>query len=391
MRDLVTTFAQLESAGGMVLVLATVLALWFSNSGWAFWYTWFLGIPVQVSVGQLILAKPLILWINDGLMAIFFLLVGLEIKRELLEGQLASFRQLLFPSVGALGGMVVPALIYALVNWGDPLALHGWAIPMATDIAFALGVLTLFGQRVPGSLKFFLLTLAIMDDIGAIIVIALFYSDALSLVSIALASGFIGVLFAMNVLGITKIRAYMIVGVLLWICVLKSGIHATLAGVVIAFAIPLRVKKGEHSPARHLEHLLHPWSNFFVLPLFAFANAGISLAGMGLDSIFHPVPLGIVAGLFIGKQAGVFGWLYLGVRWGLIHMPQGLSWKMIYGVAILCGVGFTMSLFIGSLAFEMEGCPLCVSINRVGTMLGSLLSCVVGMMVLYRVLPRRQG
>ncbi|WP_069859052.1 Na+/H+ antiporter NhaA [Desulfoplanes formicivorans] len=388
-RQFFADFARLEAAGGILLMVATVLALWFSNSQLALWYTYFLTIPVQVSIGQLILAKPLVLWINDGLMAVFFLLVGLEIKRELLEGQLSSLSQVMFPSIGALGGMVVPALIYALFNLADPAALHGWAIPMATDIAFALGILTLFGRRVPIALKFFLLTLAIMDDIGAIIVIALFYSGALSILSMVLACVAIGVLFAMNLLGVTRPRAYLIVGTILWIFVLKSGIHATLAGVVIAFAIPLRVREGiEHSPAMRLEHTLHPWSTFLILPLFAFANAGVPLGGMGLSSLLHPVPLGIMAGLFIGKQAGVFGFLYLAVRAGLVHLPAGLSWKEIYGVAILCGVGFTMSLFIGSLAFEMEGCRLCTSINRIGIMLGSLFSCVLGAIVLHRVLPR---
>jgi NhaA family Na+:H+ antiporter len=391
-RQLLADFARLEAAGGILLMLATVLALWLSNSQLALWYTYFLAIPVQVSIGQLILAKPLVLWINDGLMAVFFLLVGLEIKRELLEGQLSSLSQVMFPSMGALGGMIVPALIYALFNLADPAALHGWAIPMATDIAFALGILTLFGRRVPVALKFFLLTLAIMDDIGAIIVIALFYSGALSLLSMVLACLAIGVLLSMNLLGVQRIRAYMVVGIILWIFVLKSGIHATLAGVVIAFAIPLRVREGmEHSPAMHLEHSLHPWSTFFILPLFAFANAGVPLGGMDLSSLMHPVPLGITLGLFVGKQAGVFGFLYLAVRLNLVHLPAGLTWKEIYGVSILCGVGFTMSLFIGSLAFEMEGCQICASINRIGIMLGSLVSCLFGALVLHLVLPRDHG
>ncbi|WP_462325430.1 Na+/H+ antiporter NhaA [Desulfoplanes sp.] len=389
-RKMVADFARLESAGGILLMVATIVALWLNNSRLAFWYTYFLGIPVQVSIGQLILAKPLVLWINDGLMAVFFLLVGLEIKREILEGQLSSVSQVVFPSIGALGGMVVPALIYALFNLGDPDALHGWAIPMATDIAFALGILTLFGKRVSIALKFFLLTLAIMDDIGAIIVIALFYSGALSVLSMSLALVAIAVLVAMNVFGVKKIRAYIIVGAILWIFVLKSGIHATLAGVVIAFAIPLRIRKDPgYSPAAHLEHSLHPWATFLILPLFAFANAGVPLGGLTLDALLHPVPLGIMAGLFVGKQLGVFGFLYLAVKLRMVRMPEGLSWQEIYGVAILCGVGFTMSLFIGSLAFEMEGCQICASINRIGILLGSLVSCIAGFLVLYRVLPRK--
>ena len=373
-------FLRLEAAGGIVLVISAGLALVMANSFLSPLYQAFLEVPVVVQVGGLILAKPLLLWINDGLMAVFFFLVGLEIKREVLQGELSSLSQASLPGFAALGGMAIPALVYVLVNLGDTETLRGWAIPAATDIAFALGVLALLGRRVPAVLKIFLLALAIMDDLGAIVIIAVFYTSDLSLISLGLAAVGIVILALLNLFNCVRSAAYVMVGLAVWVCVLKSGVHATLAGVAVAFFIPLRAKTEEgHSPLEHLEHMLHPWVAFAILPLFAFANAGVSLEGLTPASLFAPVPLGIAAGLFIGKQLGVFGFTYGAVRLGLARMPQGVSWLQIYGLSLLTGIGFTMSLFIGTLAFD--GMDHATGI-RLGVLSGSFLSAFGGYFLL---------
>ncbi|MET1081434.1 MAG: Na+/H+ antiporter NhaA [Pseudomonas sp.] len=372
-----TRFFQLEAASGLLLILAAVLALIINNSPLDYLYNALLETPVVAQVGALKIAKPLLLWINDGLMAVFFLIIGLEVKREVLEGQLQQPAQIVLPGAAAIGGMLVPALVYWALNANNPGALGGWAIPMATDIAFALGVLALLGKRVPASLKLFLMTLAIIDDLGAIIVIALFYSTELSTLSLSMASLFLATLILMNRLGVSKLAPYLLIGLCLWVCVLKSGVHATLAGVALAFTIPLRPRDGAPSPALALEHVLHPWVAFGILPLFAFANAGVPLKGMTLDSFVHPVPLGIAAGLLLGKTVGVFGLTWLAVKSKLAKLPLGANWGQVLGVAILCGIGFTMSLFVGSLAF-VPGSSEFAGMDRVGILTGSLLAAVIG-------------
>jgi len=374
-------FLKLESAGGIILVGAAVLALILNNSPLSWLYDLLLDTPVEIRVGALKLAKPLLLWINDGLMAVFFLLIGLEIKREVIDGQLSSLSQLALPGIAAIGGMAVPALIYVFFNFNYPGALNGWAIPAATDIAFALGVMTLLGSRVPLSLKLFLLTLAIIDDLGAIVIIAVFYTGNLSLVSLALAGVAIAALVVMNLMGVKRIAAYVIVGVVLWICVLKSGVHATLAGVALAFAIPLRTKEDEPCPLRELEHTLHPWVAFGIMPIFAFANSGVSLEGMSLFTLFEPIPVGVALGLFLGKQLGVFGFSKLCIKLGLAKMPEGASWLSLYGTSVLCGIGFTMSLFISTLAFDPGATDEGIS-ARLGILAGSFVSAICGYLLL---------
>lgn len=377
LRSTFTRFFQLEAASGLLLIAAAALALIINNSSLSWLYSGLLDTPVVAQVGALKIAKPLLLWINDGLMALFFLLIGLEVKREVLDGQLAKPSQVVLPGAAAIGGMVVPALIYWFINRDDPAALGGWAIPMATDIAFALGVLALLGKRVPVSLKLFLMTLAIIDDLGAIIVIAIFYSGALSTLSLALAAACIIALIAMNRLGVVKLGPYMIIGLILWVCVLKSGVHATLAGVTLAFCIPLRTKNAEPSPLLTLEHALHPWVAYGILPLFAFANAGLSLSGVAVESFTHHVPMGIAAGLLLGKTLGVFGLTWLAVKTGIAALPQGANWGQVLGVAILCGIGFTMSLFVGSLAF-VPGASDYAGMDRMGILTGSILAALIG-------------
>lgn len=372
-------FLKLEAAGGIVLMAAAVLALVIANSVFAGYYDAFLATPVAVEFGALKIAKPLLLWVNDGLMAIFFLLVGLEIKREFLQGELSSRDQAALPFLAAVGGMALPALAYVFITWGDPVHTRGWAIPAATDIAFALGILSLIGARAPLSLKVLLTAIAIIDDLGAIIIIALFYTENLSVMSLGLAAiGLFG-LAALNFANVRRLAPYIIVGVFLWVCVLKSGVHATLAGVAIAMALPLRgdTKNDEHGepPLLRLEHSLLPWVAFGIMPLFGFANAGVSFAGMGLDSFAHPVTAGIIAGLVVGKMAGVFGFAWLAIKSGIAKMPMGANWMQIYGIACLCGVGFTMSLFIGTLAFED---PSYAATVRLGVLTGSLISGVIG-------------
>jgi NhaA family Na+:H+ antiporter len=367
----------MEAASGLLLIAAAALALIINNSPLAWLYNGLLDVPVVAQVGALKIAKPLLLWINDGLMALFFLLIGLEVKREVLEGHLSKASQIVLPGAAAIGGMVVPALIFWALNKDDPSALSGWAIPMATDIAFALGVLALLGKRVPVSLKLFLMTLAIIDDLGAIIVIALFYSGEMSSLSLMLAALSIVALIAMNRLGVIKLGPYLIIGLLLWICVLKSGVHATLAGVVLAFCIPLRTKNAESSPLLTLEHALHPWVAFGILPLFAFANAGVPLSGVTLESFTHHVPMGIAAGLLLGKTLGVFGLTWLAVKTSMATLPTGANWGQVFGVSILCGIGFTMSLFVGSLAFA-PGASEYAGMDRMGILTGSILAALIG-------------
>jgi Na+:H+ antiporter, NhaA family len=374
-----------EAAGGLLLVIAALVALLASNSPLDRLYDGFLDTPVAVRIGPLAIDKPLLLWINDGLMAIFFFLVGLEIKRELLRGELSTFRQAVLPAVAAIGGMVAPAIIYLAVTAEDPVAHRGWAIPAATDIAFAVGVLALLGPRIPASLKIFLLALAIIDDLGAIIIIAVFYTEQLSLTSLLLAAAGITVLVTLNVRGVTRLAPYVLTGLFIWVCVLKSGVHATLAGVVVALAIPLTGKaKDEPSLLEQLEESLHPWVAFAVLPLFAFANAGVSLRELSLGQLLEPIPLGIAAGLFAGKAIGIFGAAWIAVMGGVAGKPEGATWPQILGVAVLGGIGFTMSLFIGMLAFPepAQAAPL-----RLGVLAGSLLSAVVGYLLLALVSP----
>lgn len=376
----VKEFLKLESSSGILLIFATLLAMIAANTPLSGLYESLLKIPIEIRLGGLEIAKPMLLWVNDGLMAIFFLLIGLEVKREILEGELSSLSQVVLPGIAALGGMLVPALFYVYLNLGDSTALNGWAIPAATDIAFALGILALLGKRVPTSLKIFLLALAIIDDLGAIVIIAIFYSGDLSMVSLVLAAFCLAILVILNIRNVTSIAAYMIVGVILWVCVLKSGVHATLAGVAVAFTIPLKGKDEEH-PLEHLEHSLHPWVAFAILPVFAFANAGVPLEGMGLKDIFQPVPLGILLGLVIGKQIGVFGFSWVSIRLGFAKIPDGANSLQLYGVSTLCGIGFTMSLFIGSLAFEHTGGEYLMT-YRIGILAGSLIAAVLGYLLL---------
>jgi NhaA family Na+:H+ antiporter len=375
-----------ESSVGILLMIATVLAMVLANSPLHWIYDYFLETPLEVRIGrQLHIAKPLLLWINDGLMAVFFFLIGLEVKREVLVGQLSTRSQIALPGAAAVGGMLVPALIYVLLNFGDDVALNGWAIPAATDIAFALGVLALLGDRVPSSLKIFLLALAIMDDLGAIVIIALFYSGDLSTTMLVLSAICLSILIIMNRMKVDVIPPYIWVGVFLWIFVLKSGVHATLAGVALAFCIPLKSKSNpDHSPVESLEHSLHPWVNYLILPVFAFANAGIPLQGMGIGALFHPVPLGIMLGLIVGKLVGVYGFSMAAIKFGIARMPENANGRHIIGVASLCGIGFTMSLFIGGLAFEHTGgdAVTYLTSHRIGILSGSLVSGILGYVVL---------
>lgn len=365
-----------EAAGGVLLLLAAAFALALDNSPLAHLYDRLLTVPVVVQVGGLLLEKPLLLWINDGLMALFFLLVGLEIKRELMEGNLSSWRQATLPVVAAFGGMLVPALVYAVLNAGDPVAMRGWAIPAATDIAFAVGILALLGSRVPVGLKVFLLALAVIDDLGVILIIALFYTSELSIHSLAIAGAAAAVLLALNLGGVSRLLPYILAGIVMWVAVLKSGVHATLAGVVIALFIPLHTDRaGETPPLVRAEHGLHGYVMLLVMPLFAFANAGVHLEGLSVGDFLSPIPLGIAAGLFAGKQLGIFGLSFLAVRFGFCRLPVGVNWLHLYGAAALAGIGFTMSLFIGTLAF---GNPEYQAAVRIGVLSGSLLSGIVG-------------
>jgi NhaA family Na+:H+ antiporter len=371
-------FLRLEAAGGFLLLGAAILAVVLANSPMAWLYNGLLDTPLAVQLGALKIAKPLLLWINDGLMAIFFLLVGLEIKREVAEGELSRWSRAALPLVAAIGGVALPAVIYLLINAGSPVTQRGWAIPTATDIAFALGVLTVLGPRAPATLKIFLLATAIIDDLGAIIIIAVFYTADLSLAALLLGAAGVLLLAILNLVGVRRLAPYILIGVAIWVCVLKSGIHATLAGVAVALLVP----RGDarQSPLRDLEHMLHPWVTFAIMPIFAFANAGVSFAAVSMSDLFAPLSLGILAGLFIGKQLGVLGASWAAVRLGVCRLPHGVSWPAFYGVCLLTGIGFTMSLFIGSLAFAG---PEHTTGVKLGVFLGSIASGLCGYLLLW--------
>ena len=384
-------FLRKESASGLLIISAAVLAVIAENTPLKPLYDALLGTPAGIRFGALAIDKPLLLWINDGLMAVFFFLVGLEIKREVLDGELSDPSRIALPAIAAIGGMIVPAAFFVYINHGDPAAMTGWAIPMATDIAFALAILSLLGSRVPVALKVFLLTLAIIDDLGAIIFIALFYSTDISTLSLAISAVTIVILFFMNRFGVNKIAPFILVGTVLWIAVLKSGVHATLAGILLAFFIPLNRDSDEaESPLRHLEHMLHPYVAFMIMPLFAFANAGISMNGLSPELLLSPVPMGIMTGLFFGKQIGVFGFAWLAATLRIGRLPEGVDWLQLYGVSALCGIGFTMSLFISSLAAEQAGTDM-ITLHRIGIIEGSLLSAVTGYLILAYALRNKTG
>ncbi|WP_303720727.1 Na+/H+ antiporter NhaA [Malonomonas rubra] len=380
------SFFKKESTAGILLIFSAIFAIILANTPLANYYELLINTPVAVQIGKLEIAKPLLLWINDGLMAVFFLLVGLELKREMLQGELSQLSNVILPGIGAIGGMLVPAAVYLLFNYQNQTAAQGWAIPAATDIAFALGVLSLLGSQVPTSLKVFLTSLAIFDDIGAILIIAIFYTANISFSALLIATTCLILLFIINRIGVHERAPYFVIGMIMWVALLKSGVHATLAGVLLALFIPIKPDK-EHAESmlHELEHELHGLVAFVILPLFAFANSGINLANVGLDYLLHNVPLGIACGLFFGKQIGIFSFCWLGIKLNLTRLPQGMSWTSLYGIALLCGIGFTMSLFIGSLAFEETGTNQLFD-ERLGIIIGSLLSGIVGYLVLKRVL-----
>lgn len=381
---------QHDAAGGILLVIAACFALLLANTPLNGFYQGVLNLPVVVQFGSFEIAKPLLLWINDGLMALFFFMVGLEIKREILDGHLNSVEKITLPGISAIAGIAVPALIYWWFNRDNPVAVTGWAIPSATDIAFALGIFSLFGRTLPITLKLFLLSVAIFDDIGAIVIIALFYSAELSTTSLSIALAGLVVLFALNRYQIRHQAAYILVGIVVWAAVLKSGVHATLAGFAVAWFIPLKVKNEDgHPMLANLEHKLHPWVAFAILPIFAFANAGVTFVGTTTEDMFNPVVLGIVAGLFIGKQIGIFGACWLTIKMGFAKLPQGATWLQLYGVSMLCGIGFTMSLFIGTLAFEHQGSEYLNSV-KFGVLAGSILSAVIGGWLIARSTSREK-
>ena len=383
--DAIGEFMNLESAGGILLLVAAVLAMMIANSPLAAAYDALLATPVAVQVGALVIDKPLFLWINDGLMAIFFFLIGLEEKREFLEGELSSFSQVVLPGMGALGGMLVPAAIYAWLNRGDAVALDGWAIPVATDIAFALALLGVFATRVPVALKVFLLTLAIFDDLAAIIIIAIFYSGDLSATALVTGAAALVVAIAMNIRGVTRTSAYVLLGIVLWVAVLKSGVHATLAGVLIAFCIPIK-DAADRSPLKELEHDLHTPVAFVILPVFAFANAGLTLANLSVSELLHPVTLGVIVGLFVGKPVGILLFVGLAVLLGMARLPRRVTWLQVTAVSFACGIGFTMSLFIAGLAFE-HGSGDYFNGDRLGILVGSVLSAIAAFLLLRIALP----
>ncbi|MBC8944976.1 Na+/H+ antiporter NhaA [Xenorhabdus indica] len=389
MTAIIRQFLKLEAAGGIILIIAAIIALVMANTPFQSIYHQFLNLPIAVQFAALEINKPFLLWINDGLMAIFFLIVGLEVKRELMEGALASRNKAIFPAIAAVGGMLAPALVYLLFNGNNEITRQGWAIPAATDIAFALGVMALLGKRIPTALKVFLLALAIIDDLGVIIIIALFYTKSVSIVALGLAAAMIGLLAWMNCRGIAKTSAYLVVGVILWVCILKSGVHATLAGVIVGFLIPLRCKKG-HSPSEALEHSLHPWVAYLILPLFAFANAGVSLQGVTLNDLTGLLPMGIALGLFIGKPLGIFLFSWLSVKVGVAKLPTGVSLTQIFAVSVLCGIGFTMSIFISGLAFEGLSDTFS-TYSRLGILIGSTTAAIIGYGLLNVLLPKKMG
>ena len=381
MVQLIQRFLKLESAGGILLLFSAAVAMLLANSPLSSQYNDFLNLPVSLQIGSFSINKTLIHWINDGFMAVFFVLVGMEVKKELFEGALSSYQQAIFPAIAAVGGMIVPALVYWLIAKQDPSLANGWAIPMATDIAFALGIMALLSKQVPLPLKIFLLALAIIDDLGAIVVIALFFSHELSVQALIFSGISILTLVLLNRFRVSALCAYMVVGTILWASVLKSGVHATLAGVIIGFCIPLKGKKGER-PLHDFEHILAPWSSFVILPLFAFANAGVSFDGIDVSMISSPLLLAIACGLIIGKPVGVFGFSYISVKLGLAKLPDGIKFKQIFAVAVLCGIGFTMSMFLASLAFDADAGESVNTLSRLGILLGSTVSATLGYLFL---------
>ncbi|NIY81393.1 Na+/H+ antiporter NhaA [Vibrio hepatarius] len=382
MSDIIRDFFKMESAGGILLVIAAAIAMTIANSP--------LNELYQSGLHTYVFGMSISHWINDGLMAVFFLLIGLEVKRELLEGALKSKETAIFPAIAAVGGMLAPALIYVMFNAGNAEAVQGWAIPAATDIAFALGIMALLGKRVPTSLKVFLLALAIIDDLGVVVIIALFYTGELSTSALAVGFAMTAALFVLNSKHITKLTPYMIVGFILWVAVLKSGVHATLAGVVIGFSIPLKGNAGERSPLKHMEHALHPYVAFFILPLFAFANAGISLEGVSVEGLTSMLPLGIALGLLIGKPLGIFSFSWVAVKSGVAKLPEGINFKHIFAVSVLCGIGFTMSIFISSLAFGQANAQF-DTYARLGILMGSTTAAIAGYILLRLSLPNKQS
>ncbi len=387
-KSIIAEFLRLGSAGGILLFLAAVAAIVVANSPLLEDYRWLRAIPVEIKIGTFEIAKPLLLWVNDGLMAIFFFLVGLELKREVIEGELSKPGNVVLPGIGAIGGMAIPALVYWAFNHDDPRNLSGWAIPSATDIAFALGVLSLLGSRVPTSLKVFLTSLAIFDDVGAIVIIALFYTSKISVEALSIFAACIPLLFLCNRKGVESRSVYILIGIVMWVATLKSGVHATLAGVVMALFIPMHSRtRPQFSPLKDMEHDLHASVSFLILPVFAFMNSGINLAGVGMAQVLHPVPLGIALGLFVGKQAGIFGFCWLAIKLGWCELPKRMTWMSLYGTSALCGVGFTMSLFISSLAFEESGVDKLFD-ERLGILMGSIVSGIVGYAILRHHLHR---
>lgn len=384
-------FFAMDAAAGIVLAIAALLAMIVANSPLQESYEHLLHFPIAISFGDFVVKHHLLHWINDGLMAVFFFLVGLELKREMMVGELSNPRNIILPALAAMGGMVFPALIYLMFNYQNPDFAKGWAIPAATDIAFALGVLTLLGSRVPLSLKVFLTSIAIFDDIGAILIIALFYSSGLNLAALGVAALTLAVLFIMNRFNVTRISAYVIIGLVLWVAMLESGIHATIAGVLLAMFIPMTDSANPKiSPLKELEHDLHHTVSFLILPVFAFANAGIHFGGTEggfMASLTHPVSLGIIMGLLVGKMLGVMLFSWLGVKLKLANLPQGMNWGQVIGVAALCGIGFTMSLFIGSLAFA--GLEIKPFDERLGIVMGSVLAGIIGYFYLNKTLPKQ--
>lgn len=391
MKVLVGKFLEKESSSGIILIFVTIIALIFSNTFLSEFYNTFLHTTIEFRIGSILeISKPLILWVNDGLMAIFFLMIGLEIKRELILGHLSKISKVTLPLIGAFGGMVVPAFIFFLFNNHNDFALRGWAIPTATDIAFTLGILALLGRRVPTSLKIFLMALAIFDDLGAILIIAFFYTAELSFSSLAFGTVCIFILILLNRFKVTYLSVYALVGFILWICVLKTGVHATLTGIILAFTIPLSIinEKRKHiSPIRTLEHFIHNWVAYFILPIFAFVNAGIDLRHISIDQMNNSVSWGIFLGLFIGKQLGVFTFVFLSVKLNITNLPTGVSWAQLYGISVLTGVGFTMSLFIDSLAYVDSSSFFYT--DKLAILSGSLLSGIVGYLILLKVKGRK--
>ncbi len=388
-KSLIAEFMHTSTAGGVLLFIAAVLAMVVANSPLLELYQWLRNLPVEIKVGGFVIAKPLLLWINDGLMAVFFFLVGLELKRELIEGELSKPSNVILPGIGAIGGMAIPALIYVAFNYKNPANISGWAIPSATDIAFALGVLSLLGPRVPTSLKVFLTSLAIFDDVGAIIIIALFYTSKISVDALTVFAACIPLLYICNRKGLESRSVYIIIGIVMWVATLKSGVHATLAGVVMALFIPMKSRtRPDFSPLKDMEHDLHASVSFLILPLFAFVNSGINLAGVGWQQVLHPVPVGIALGLIVGKQAGIFGFCWLAIKLGWCELPRRVTWMSLYGTSALCGIGFTMSLFISSLAFEESGVNVLFD-ERLGILMGSTISGVLGYFILRHYFNRQ--